>query len=352
MLIFIQGMLHNWHINSFINKASKTTMFKWLLLMYGLHVISMMYIENMSFNDANWLTMTTMVTVGYGDLSAKTVWGRIATIVFMYGGGIFVLANAVSMMIEVKSQMASAKLSGQWRWNLKNHILIISPIGNETIEYFVKLVKEIRLSNEFKDSCIQLLSPSFDTLPERLKEYGVVHYKASGNITDDLIMCNSDYAKAVIVLGDNRHHHTDALVFDIVSRLQPESFVIAECVDDTARDRFAKVGANVIVRPARGYPEIIARGLVSPGTEKVMEEIFSGDGRAIIKIDFEKEISFDFNATASNIADNDIGILIGACINGEMTLGPLHEISSKTIYLISDQKVSAFMIRGLLKEIT
>jgi voltage-gated potassium channel len=42
----------------------------------GVHVLAMMQFEGMSALEGFWLTLTTLFTVGYGDLSAKTVEGR------------------------------------------------------------------------------------------------------------------------------------------------------------------------------------------------------------------------------------------------------------------------------------
>ena len=71
-------------------------------LVMGLAVVSvahagaMVWFEGMEAGDALWLTMTTMTTVGYGDLSAATPAGRIAAAALLYIGGIWILGKAVS----------------------------------------------------------------------------------------------------------------------------------------------------------------------------------------------------------------------------------------------------------------
>lgn len=58
----------------------------YLALIFLAHVIAMMLLEDMAAFDAAWLTATTMVTVGYGDVYAKTAEGRVATMLLLYAG--------------------------------------------------------------------------------------------------------------------------------------------------------------------------------------------------------------------------------------------------------------------------
>jgi len=57
------------------------------------HAIAMVYLEDMNFNDALWLSMTTATTVGYGDFSASSWQGRLATAIFLYAFAISLLAQ-------------------------------------------------------------------------------------------------------------------------------------------------------------------------------------------------------------------------------------------------------------------
>ncbi|MDO6804740.1 potassium channel family protein, partial [Wenyingzhuangia sp. 1_MG-2023] len=54
-----------------------------LLLFVGVHALAMMWLESMTPWQAVWLTLTTLATVGYGDVSAQTPLGQLMTIVLM-----------------------------------------------------------------------------------------------------------------------------------------------------------------------------------------------------------------------------------------------------------------------------
>ncbi|WP_246694712.1 hypothetical protein [Methylobacterium sp. WL6] len=51
------------------------------------------------------------------------------------------------------------------------------------------------------------------------------------------------------------------------------------------RDRLKRAGASAIVRPLRGYPEMIVRAIVAPGTEWVVERLFSSEGDECLRFD-------------------------------------------------------------------
>lgn len=154
----------------------------YLGLIFAAHVAAMMVLEDMSLNDAIWLTATTIVTVGYGDLSAETIPGRVATMGLMYAGAIFVVAVAINNWLDIRSEGAERKAQGAWRWNLENHILIVgAPERNQT-DFFLRLSGQIRKAGAWNDAPVQLLTPCFekDGLPQSLRELGVVHYSGRG----------------------------------------------------------------------------------------------------------------------------------------------------------------------------
>ena len=72
-------------INTARKSALKATLYV-ALIIFG-HTAAMIYFENMPVGDAFWLTLTSVTTVGYGDLSASSFEGRMSTIVISYIAG-------------------------------------------------------------------------------------------------------------------------------------------------------------------------------------------------------------------------------------------------------------------------
>lgn len=255
----------------------------WLVLMAVLHVIAMMAIEGMGLSDAVWVTFVTATTVGYGDVSAKTVAGRAATIAIMFFGTIFVVAALASLLFERAGEKRDRKRTGKWRWNLEDHILIVSTTGTEAVRYLTSLVTQLRADPATAARHIQIMTHGFDAdgLPDALGDLGVVYARGDGDSDEEMLLGNVRAAHMVVVLGDDRTPKADALVHDVVSRVRAAGFegrIIAECEDDRNRVRLSSGPMDSCVRPSRAYPEMLGRAIVAPGAERVIEEIFTFGG--------------------------------------------------------------------------
>ncbi len=91
-----------------------------------LHIAAMIIFEGLPLGDAAWLTMTTVTTVGYGDVSAASAAGRVSTVVLLYIGGIFALAKGAGDYFDYRASKRLDKIQGRWRWNLQDHVLLIN----------------------------------------------------------------------------------------------------------------------------------------------------------------------------------------------------------------------------------
>ena len=105
----------------FLIRLGKTALILFFLI--ALHSIAIAYIEDLSLEDSIWLSITTVTTVGYGDLSAETTEGRIVTIIILYGIGISLVAQLAAEFFDYRTITRDRKITGQWRWKkMKNHI--------------------------------------------------------------------------------------------------------------------------------------------------------------------------------------------------------------------------------------
>jgi len=287
----------------------------WLWLLLFLHSLAMVHFEGLRFSDAIWLSVTTITTVGYGDFSAATFEGRAATVVLLYICGIFLLGQVASDFVDYRIARRERIAQGKWDWNMRDHILILnSPAYNAEI-YFRRIVGQIRELPEYARKPIQILTEQFsEGLPVTLQEMGVRHYRGSPNHQDDLDHVNVQSARHILVLAQNEYDRSvDSITFDIVHRLSELGVVertYVECVDDANRDRLYKIGARVVLRPIRSYPEIVVRAMVAPGSEAIIEDFFTHDG------DHPRRYSVDIKGLAwhqvvAALAKADFGTAMG-----------------------------------------
>lgn len=299
----------------------------WLLLMMTLHVIAMINIEGMSLTDAIWVTTVTATTVGYGDVSAKTDAGRMATIIIMFGGTIFILANLAAGISDYQANKRRQKLNGTWDWTVNKHLLVISTTATEPKAYLEAMFQQFRRSDDFKDNDYLVMTHAFDAdgEPESLMKLGVMWVRGDGDSDAEMEIGRVNQAAVIAVLGDNRVPKADALVYDVVSRIRATGYkgrIIAECEDDRNRKRLVDQYGAEVLRPTRGYPEMLVRAVVAQGSQAIVEEIITCGGIECETTVLETERQLNWPAFASSLIRAGVGTPIGCVIDGKTIVAP------------------------------
>ncbi|HYF09732.1 MAG TPA: ion channel, partial [Acetobacteraceae bacterium] len=214
----------------------------WLLAMVALFALAMAILEDMAPDESLWLAAVTLTTVGYGDVTPRTVPGRIATVLLLLGGGVFVLAKAASDWFEWREGVRERKRQGHWRWGMEGHVLVIGTPGGDAERFFRGLVRQLAATPGYRDTPVLLLTRAFAAdakgLPQALCDLGVVHVAGAPTDEDALRLADAPAARAVIVLAeDERDPVSDAVALDVVSRVRAMAggvppVVVSECVDD------------------------------------------------------------------------------------------------------------------------
>lgn len=263
-----------------------------LLALSAAHVALMMWLEGLGAGDAMWLTLTTVTTVGYGDLSAATPGGRIATVALLYIVGITLLAQLASDYIDYRLERRQKMLRGRWEWNMQDHMLIVNAPRQNAARYLERLIEQVRETPALADLPVQLLTDDFgDGLPQRLRDLGVVHRHDTPDHDGTWRAAGLPAARYLVILAHDHHdRRTDSITFDIahraVAHLDPaRTYVVAECVDDMNRPRLQSLGVGSVVRPIRAYPELVVRAIIAPGVERLMENLFTHHGDHLQRYD-------------------------------------------------------------------
>jgi len=305
------------------------------------HAIAIAYIESIALADAFWLTLTTVTTVGYGDISAATPLGRITTVVFLYMLGISLLAQVAGEFVEYRIERRNRMITGQWRWRgMKDHLLIINVPIEDTSRYLSRFIAQIRSTPEIKDMPVQLLTPLFDGgLPNTLREIGAVHRCAQPDSIAELELCNVQSARFILLLAsDSNNQASDAMTLNLLILLKELGVkipILAEAVEDANRERFIRYGATSVLRPVRAYPEIMVRAMVAPGAEVIMEDLFSYGGVYPKRINVR--IEGRWGEIANKVIQHDFGVPIGyvSCSNRvESSPATDHDVDAIALILI------------------
>lgn len=252
-----------------------------------LHAVAMVVFEGLTPWQAVWLTATTMVTVGYGDLSAKTVAGQLSTMLLLYAAGIFLAAQAASAWFDYRGARRDAMTHGEWDWGrtLEGHVVVIAP-GRTGELFLVRLVAELDHHEQTRGCEVAVVTDEFrEGLSAALVAGDVKLVSGLAHDPDALRRAGIARCAFVILLANDPDTSlSDSLSFDIVSRIRAANGtcqMISQCVDDRNQPRLLAAGADTVMRPVRGYPEIIVTSLLHPGSMQVLANLFSASDEHI-----------------------------------------------------------------------
>ena len=146
-------------INTARKSAIKALLYVTLIIVG--HTAAMIYFEKFPVGDAFWLTLTSVTTVGYGDLSATTLAGRLSTILIVYVAGIFVIGKLAGDFFDYRSLRREAMKTGDWSWRkMQDHIVIIGS-KEDSAQHLTRLITEIENNEVTAGREIILLSKSY-----------------------------------------------------------------------------------------------------------------------------------------------------------------------------------------------
>ena len=274
----------------------------------------MVLFEGFTVGDSLWLTLTSITTVGYGDISAATGLGRLSTVLILYSGGIFVFAKIAGDFIDYRSLRREAIKNGNWSWRKMNDHIVIIGSKIDSTQHLVRLISECRREPETATREIVLISDKIskdqsDGLPSVLQQFDIKYVKGHGNVPSVLDKAAIGNAAIVIILAwKDEEPFSDGHTFDVICRVRsknPLTKIVAECVDDDNRQRLENAGATLVMRPVRAYPEMIIGGLLNPGSTIILENLFTADGERIVRS--ERLINGVWSDIVSDYLANDLG---------------------------------------------
>jgi len=223
-------------------------------------------LEGWSILDSLYVTAQTVTTVGFGDLTPRTLSGRIfATVFMMVGVGIVLYALTSTVQSIVHSELFSAYGRSRKMSKLRDHFIICGAgrVGSHLLRSlgraegtFIVIESDPRKVEELMDLGIAVLVRDA-TLEESLREAGVEHARG-------LAACLPDDADNVYVVLTARD-------------LNPKLHIVARAAEEQAESKLVRAGANRVVAPTIIGGHRMALALTKPAVGDFLDSVTAND---------------------------------------------------------------------------
>ena len=219
-------------------------------------------LEGWSILDSLYVTAQTVTTVGFGDLTPRTIAGRAFAAVFMMASvGVVLYALTTTVQAIVHSELFATYGRARKMSKLRDHFIICGAgrVGSHLIRglraadaTFLVIETDTAKVEALTDLGIPVL-PRDATLEETLREANVEH--ASG-----LATCLPDDADNVYVVLTARD-------------LNPRIHIVARAAEEQAESKLIRAGANRVVAPTIIGGHRMAMALTKPAVGDFLDSV-------------------------------------------------------------------------------
>ncbi|WP_418198855.1 potassium channel family protein [Alkalihalobacterium sp. APHAB7] len=227
--------------------------------------VGFMLTERLHFYDALWLTVVSLLTIGYGDISPETPGGKIITFIIIpigIGLATYILAVIAAFVIEGKifNKVGKRKMEKKLS-KLTDHIIICGygRVG-------------IQVAKQLEQVGIDFVLIEIDDKIEQELEHGNLFIKGDSREDQTLLDAGIHHAKGLIATLPN---DADNVFITLTAKgLNPNVHVICRTNKQESEAKLYRAGADKVINTASIGGQKLAMSLLKPISIEYMETIF------------------------------------------------------------------------------
>ncbi|WP_349408215.1 potassium channel family protein [Pseudalkalibacillus sp. SCS-8] len=264
-------------------ELSNWVLFTVSVLMVLISSLMMIILEPETFTtlfDSLWWVMTTVTTVGYGDISPVSVGGRIYAM-FLYIIGIGLIGVVIGKVVDGFGAFRRRKEEGLLAFKGTDHIVIIG--WSQKAKF---AIEEILQTDNFREIVI------IDKLNKVPYLHELVHY-VQGNPAEEEVLMQANLPKAAAVLLFADDSIQDPLLTDgktlltvtTIERLSPDIHSTVEILNEDHIKNFRHVKVDEFILSNETISRLAVRSAITNGISKIFSQLMShGIGDNIYEI--------------------------------------------------------------------
>ncbi len=243
------------------------------LLLVILSTILIVQVEPETFAtyfDGFWWVMTTVTTVGYGDLSPITFGGRLIAL-FLYLFGIGIIGVVIGKVVDGLASFRQRREEGQIMYKDKHHYVIIgwSQKAKFAIKEMLETMKEIEI----------IIIDDLEKAPMLAEN---IHYiKGNASERNTLEKANITEAKAVLVFSDDSIKDDQLsdgktlLVASAIESIASHVHTIVEVMDENHIKNFEYMNVDEFIHSNETISSLFVRSAFRKGISSVYSQLLS-----------------------------------------------------------------------------
>ncbi|AGK53056.1 potassium channel family protein [Bacillus sp. 1NLA3E] len=271
-----------WILHKIFSKLSKVSLGKLVAITILVIFASSFTMRNLepktfpTFFDALWWTMTTIVTVGYGDFYPSSQVGRIFTMLLLYTVGIGAMGLIIGKIFESFSLYRKLKEEGKLKYSGEGHYILIG----SSREKMQNVLEEI-ISTETKAEIVII-----DNDIKCPIEHERVHF-ISGDPADEEILLKANIleSRSVSIFTDERIELTEyadgktlliaSRVESISKRFQKSIYTIVEIMKENHISLFEYAHVDEFILAKESVSRLMAQAAIYPGSSRLFKQLLS-----------------------------------------------------------------------------
>ncbi|MCB9615042.1 MAG: ion transporter [Sandaracinus sp.] len=266
--------------------------------------------------DALWWSMTTLSTVGYGDLYPVTPGGRVVAVITMVVG-VGVLGTLAATIATAFFEVRERGLFGFGRLRMRHHLLLLGWNDRSPI-----VVAEMKRDPRHAGRAIVVLADL-----ERSPMEGIDFVRGLPSRAEDQQRAGAPVAAAALVFArdprDARSDHETALTAMTFRRRNPDAVLAAELVDHENREHLDAAQCDAVVDGGVLTAEILVRAVRDAGVVRLLERLVKDDAGlpGLRRIEVGEHVGSSWRDTARVLLDRGV-TAIAVIRDDEVVLTP------------------------------